>query len=399
MIAFEESYIGNCKLANRIVRSATYEGACSADGIPGDDYYKMYSELSAGGPGLIITGFVHIAPDGKAMQKSQAGFDTYTKAMLYKKITDEVHCNGSKIFIQLAHTGRQTINERVQKVRGVSTKASPYFKSKPEPLSTFEVKEIIQQFAQSAKWAKDAGFDGVQVHAAHGYLVHQFLLPALNNRKDIFGIDKTTGLGTLFLQQLIENIKNVCGNDYPVILKISGSADGKLSFSEQEFVRLILFLNNLKIDAIEVSYGTMDVALNIIRGDIPLDLILKVNPFYKGHSSIYNTFWKALAAPVIKRQIKPYSSKYNLKYALIARQHTEIPIISVGGYRNIKDINFALNNGIEYISLCRPFICEPDIVKKFREKSDYNSKCINCNFCTIMCDSGKPTKCYKFKTN
>src|SRR3989339_408415 len=376
MKAFEESYIGNCRLTNRIVRSATYEGACSPDGIPGNDYFKMYSELSAGKPGLIITGFVHVAPDGKAMQNAQGGFDNHEKAMLYKKITDEVHRNGSKIFIQLAHTGRQTINERVQKVRGASSKASPYFKSKPETLSTSEIKEIINQFAQSAKWAKEAGFDGVQVHAAHGYLIHQFLLPAINNRKDIFGIDEKTRLGTAFLQSVIEKIRIDCGDDFPVILKISGSADGKLAFSEQQYIHLIQFINTINVDALEISYGTMDVALNIIRGDIPLDLILKINPFYKGHGKIYNTLWKVLAAPVIKRQIKSFSSKYNIKYALIAREHTKLPIISVGGYRNLDDINEAINAGIDYVSMCRPFICEPDIVKKIQENLHYKSKCI-----------------------
>jgi 2,4-dienoyl-CoA reductase-like NADH-dependent reductase (Old Yellow Enzyme family) len=394
MKIFEQASIGNCILNNRIIRSATYEGACSENGVPTEEYYKLYSKLSKGNPGLIITGFMYIDASGKAMQSRQAGLDSADKIIYYKKLTDEVHQNGSKIFAQLALTGRQTTLNRVPEVVGASAKKSMYFKTRPRVLSEEEIYSLVNKFALSAQYAKEAGFDGVQIHAAHGYLVHQFLLSSINNRKDIFGVNPESKTGSKFLELIIKKIRETCGDAYPIIIKISGSDDYIKKFSKRQFIHFIKFLNEIKVDAIEISYGTMDYALNIFRGDIPVDLILKINPVYGKHGKIYNLIFKLLF-PFIRLKFKSFKPMYNLNYALIAKKYTNIPIIVVGGFRNTDDINYAINKEIEFVSMCRPFICEPDIVEKFSVNNQYHSKCRNCNYCAIMCDSGHVTKCYK----
>ncbi|MFC2152254.1 NADH:flavin oxidoreductase [Bacteroidota bacterium] len=397
MEIFEKAYIGKCELKNRIFRSATFEGMSDKYGIPDENYLALYEELSKNNIGGIITGFAFISEEGKAIQPGQAGISSEKHIEQFKKVTSIVHTNGSKIFLQIAHTGRQTRELDIyQKVVGASGKKSKYFREKPKKLNTQEAFEIINKFGRSALYAKKAGFDGVQIHAAHGYLIHQFILPTINNRKDLFGIDSEKGLGLKFLDLIIDNIREKCSNDFPILIKVSGSDDYKKKFSKKQFSNLIEFLNLKKVDGIEISYGTMDHALNIFRGDIPVDLVLKHNKIYKVESKLAKKLLKTFIFPFAKKKIKPFSPMYNLEYAKIAKEITEIPIISVGGYREKKEIEYAIKNiNINFVSLSRPFICEPDFMIKIEENDNYKSRCINCNYCAIMCDSKYLTKCYK----
>ncbi|MBA7549283.1 NADPH dehydrogenase [subsurface metagenome] len=182
-------------------------------------------------------------------------------------------------------------------VVGCSDKRSFYFKDKPRKLNRTEIVDIINRFGNSALYSKNAGFDGVQIHAAHGYLIHQFLLSNINNRKDEYGINPETGIGTKFLEGVINNIRDKCGLNFPVLVKISGGVDYKNSFSEEQFIHLIRFFEQLKVDGIEISYGTMDYALNIFRGDLPLDLVLAQNPIYRTKNKLKKRFWKTFVLP------------------------------------------------------------------------------------------------------
>jgi 2,4-dienoyl-CoA reductase-like NADH-dependent reductase (Old Yellow Enzyme family) len=401
MDIFEQAYLGNIALKNRIVRSATYEGMCDKNGFPSEDYKQLYVKPAQNNIGAIITGFVFISNDGRAMQPGQAGVDNDDKIPFYKEMTDEVHKYDCKIFMQIAHAGRQTSKETTGgKVYGASYKKSHYFKSKPERLSTDQVFSLVETFAGSARRAKQSGFDGVQIHAAHGYLVHQFILPVINNRKDIFGVDSKTGIGIKFLDMIIDRIREKYGADFPILIKVSAGGDYLKQFTQKQFLNLIRFLDSKKIAGIEISYGTMDYALNIFRGNgVPFDTILKYNPRYKINNNWHKFLWKTFAAPIVSQRIKPFIPMYNLPYAQTAKQFTDIiPVIVVGGFRTGQEIFSTIKKGYaDFISLCRPFICEPDFANKLYADGNYVSKCISCNTCAVMCDSINLTKCYQTK--
>ncbi len=396
MEVFEKAYIGNCEMNNRIIRSATFEGMCDPEGYPGEAYFNLYKELSRNEIGGIITGFTYISKEGKAMQPGQAGIDDDSKIPYFKKVTSEVHQNGSRIFLQVAHTGRQTrtANTGLQPV-GCTSKRSFYFKDKPRMLSTNEVYTIAEKFGNAALYAQKAGFDGVQVHAAHGYLIHQFILPHINTRKDEFGIDRITGIGTRFFELVIDSIRKKCGPEYPLLVKISWGDDLAHKFNSRQYISLIKFLEREKVDAVEVSYGTMDHALNIFRGDIPLEWILKHNPVYRCNSSFRRHLWQRFIYPVYKRKLIPFTPMYNLHYASLAKQFSDLKIISVGGFRSLREMEYAVRGKYsDFVSLCRPFIRDPDFVKKIMNNHNYISTCKNCNRCAVMCDSTFHTRCY-----
>ena len=244
--------------------------------------------------------------------------------------------------------------------------------------------------------AKKSGFDGVQIHAAHGYLIHQFISPNINTRKDIFGINPETGIGTLFLECIINSVREQCGYKFPLLVKISCGEDIGNKFTDSHFINLVRFLDKMNVDAIEVSYGTMDNAFNIFRGDIPLSFIFNYNPLFKTESVLKRWLIKAFILPNFLKEKIELHPMYNLKYAVLAKANCSQKIICVGGFRSYQDINSAIRNEqTDFVSMCRPFIREPDFVIKMLSDFGYKSKCKNCNKCAIMCDSPYPTKCYE----
>lgn len=359
-----------------IIRSATFEGMADENGFPTADYLNYYRMLS-GHVKTIVTGFMYTSQTGRAMHSGQAGMDSCEKAAAFLPVTEAVHENGARIIAQIAHVGRQTT--RADAV-GVSMKASAYFGVIPRVLSTADIKEIITEFACSAAYAKAAGFDGVQLHCAHGYLIHQFLLTSLNDRTDIYGEPER------FLTEVVNAVCRECGDEFPIWVKISADVDIQ-KYSEADFVKLIRTLDDLKVDAIEVSRGTMDYALNIFRGGVPLRTVLRHNPVYRSKS----LFYKLFALPFVRLKIKGFKPCYNLDYATLAGQYTDNPIVCVGGFRSRQEI---MESGMAHVSLCRPFICEPDLIAKMEADLTWQSRCTNCNICAVMADTNKPLRCY-----
>jgi 2,4-dienoyl-CoA reductase-like NADH-dependent reductase (Old Yellow Enzyme family) len=394
---FDPYHHGLLHLKNRIIKSATYEGLCDPNGFPPESYLGFYDALARNEVGGIITGFAYISREGRAMQPRQAGIDHPDKIPFYQKLTGTVHRYGCPVFLQVAHTGRQTLRSATgMAARGASAKRSVYFREKTKPFSTGEVYNKINEFAEAAYLARESGFDGIQLHAAHGYLLHQFILPAINDRRDEFGINGTMSIGTVFLEQVINTVRDKCGNNFSILVKISGATDLKPEFTPGQFEELVRFLDRMEVAAIEISYGTMDHALNIFRGDVPESLIMAHNPIMKSRSPLRRKINKAIMRHYFMKKLKPFTPVYNLEFSSLAKKITRIPIISVGGFRTGDEIRDAISSGrTDLAGLARPFICEPDFVQKLKMNGSYESRCVNCNYCSVMCDSKNETRCYK----
>ena len=377
-------------LPNRLIRSATFEGMADADGVPDvDELGRLYAALAEGGVGTIVTGFCFVSRQGRAMQTGQAGMDRDALIEPWSRIVRKVReaSPETRIILQLAHTGRQTRSAATgEPVVGPSRVRCSYHGGRVTPLSDAQIKKIIHDFAQAALRASEAGFDGVQIHAAHGYLIHQFLSPHTNRRKDRWGERNR------FLLEVLEETSRVCGVNYPILLKLSHADDAglTLAYAISTARRAQGF-----VDAIEISYGTMEQALNIFRGGCPIDLILRVNPRYRRIPGFIQKLWKRFRLPRHLAKLKPFEEAYNLEAARAIGAEIDVPIIPVGGFRTLERIRETIRHpDTPALALCRPFIREPDLVRRIRAGEWTESACTNCNACAVYCDTDQPLACH-----
>ncbi len=388
-LLFTQVKLGSLTVDNRFMRSATYEGMADSDGIVSQKLADLYKRLSAGGVGAIATGFCYVSRQGRAMQRYQAGIASEGHCTAWQKVISEVKREYPevKMIMQIAHTGRQTLSSVSNcGVVGAGSKRCSYFRQKVRMLADAEISAIIDDFARAASRAKIAGFDGIQVHAAHGYLIHQFLSPYTNNRNDRWG------KRSLLLCEILRKIKERCDESYPVLVKLSHSDDRGLRVSDT--IQTVKQLEGLA-DAVEISYGTMEYAMNIFRGGCPVGKVFEVNPLFNKMPGIIRAVWRRFRLKSYLQHFIPFSENYNLAAAREISESTSMPVFAVGGIRSLESIQKIVNDfKLPIISMCRPFICEPDIVSKIAENNWKKSKCTNCNLCAVNCDSKSMLQCY-----
>lgn len=388
---FEPLRLKNITFKNRIIRSATYEGLADAAGFPQPQLGELYSLLAAGGSGALITGFVYVSREGRAMQPRQCGIDADDKIAPWRAAADRARAAAPdvKLIMQLSHAGRQTRGEATGlRVVGVSAKKCTYFRQKVSVLREEDILRVIREFAAASARAKAAGFDGVQVHAAHGYLVHQFLSPWTNTRTDRWAEPE------LFLLEVIGAIKAACGPGFPVFVKLSAADDNTPGIRLENTIRTVKKLEGSGVEACELSYGTMEYALNIIRGAWPIDAALRVNPLYNRLPAFALALWKLFFLKGHLRRLIPFAQNYNLAAAIEIKKNTALPIITVGGLRELRAMSGCIaEHGLDAVSLCRPLVREPDLPARFLRGAAARSECTQCNLCTIYCDSGQPLRC------
>jgi 2,4-dienoyl-CoA reductase-like NADH-dependent reductase (Old Yellow Enzyme family) len=389
---FEQTELAGMKLKNRIIRSATYEGMADENGFPTEKQKDLYVRLAKGGAGAIISGYAAVRGDGKSNVPAQAMIDDDNSIPAYKMITEAVHEYDTRIILQISHCGRQTRS----KVTGFPTVAPSavrdayYSEDMPKELSEVGIYEIIDDFVSAIVRAKKAGFDGVQLHIAHGYLLAEFLSSYTNRRTDQWG--GSTANKYRIVEEIFTRAKKLVG-DYPILVKLNAYDGRKNGMRVKEAAKIALMLENSGCAAIEVSCGTVEDGLFTLRGEhLPVDAAMKYSFKYKN----IPRFIKAIAKPILKtaiKQPKPLLT-YNLDAATIIKKAVSIPVIVVGGINNMHDINSIINDKkLDFVSMSRPFIVEPDIVNKFNNGNQAVSKCIMCNYC-IMLGEDKPLKCY-----
>ncbi|MCD4743058.1 MAG: NADH:flavin oxidoreductase [Desulfobacteraceae bacterium] len=344
---FEKTSINTMALPNRLVRSATWEGMCDPDGRPGSRLIEYYNTLAKGGIGLIISGYTFICPEGKQLP-GQMGIHTDDFADTFNKMTDIVHNAGGKIAIQLVHAGGQA-NQKMSGHPPLAPSAVKVaqFPVIPTMLSQTDIKDIVKAFSQASLRAKSYGFDGIQIHCAHGYLINQFLSPLTNQRADEYG--GSIENRSRFLFKVYEEIRSVVGESFPLFIKLNAAdyVDGGLEIEDAVWVSKKL--SQKGIDAIEVSSGT-------------------------GASGALT--------PIRTKIISPDKEAYNLEHALAIKDEVSCPVMAVGGFRSSEIIEKAIKEkGIDFISLSRPLIREPDLPDRWKQGDNRPAACISCNKC------------------
>jgi 2,4-dienoyl-CoA reductase-like NADH-dependent reductase (Old Yellow Enzyme family) len=354
-----------------------------------EELINRYARLAKGGVGLSVTGLMHVQSSGRGY-RHQTGIhhDGMTDGLT--QLVDAVHQEGGKIAFQLAHCGRQTT-----KVMAGQTPLAPSSRGrdplnfvKPKEMTENEISETIKAFGAAAKRAVAAGADGIQLHAAHGYLICEFLSPFFNVRTDAWGGSDENRFR--FLKEIYQEVREAVPDGYPVIVKLnSNDYTPKQGITPDLAVRYAKWLAELGIDALEVSCGATNYSyMNMCRGDVP------TNELVQGLS-----WWEK---PIGRLMVRKLEGKYNLEegYNLEAAKMIkpvigDTPLFVVGGMRTVSKMEDILKqNYADVISMSRPFIREPFLVKKIEEGKIEKVSCVSCNRCMAALVNNIPVYCY-----
>jgi 2,4-dienoyl-CoA reductase-like NADH-dependent reductase (Old Yellow Enzyme family) len=343
---FEPTQILSLTLPNRFVRSATWEGLAAEDGAMTPALTRILVELAEGGVGLIIAGHAYVSAEGQA-GPWQMGLHSDALIEGHTAMTEAVHRSGGKIVAQLAHAGHfapQTLTGLTPRVVSAIDGLSP---TPCAPLTEADIDHLVLAFAEAARRAKTAGFDGVQIHSGHGYLLSQFLSPVYNRREDQYGgsIENRSRIH----RAIIRAIRNVVGEDYPILIKINSEdcLDNGLTLADS--VEAARSMAEAGLNAVELSGGTLTSG--------------KLSPSRGGIN-------------------QPEKEAYFKHAALAYKKAVPLPLILVGGLRSLGVAQHIVDSGAaDYISMSRPLIREPGLIRRWQSGDTTPARCLSDNLC------------------
>lgn len=386
-ILFTPAKIGSLELKNRFICSATVECLVSDDNRLTEQYLKVHRRLSKGGVGLIVPGNYFVSKSGVAVAKNLV-IDSDDVIDDLKKLTHMVHETDTRIVAQLNHGGRQCDPAVIgQTPLSPSSVKDGLTGIRPREMKTQEIEETIDAFARAAARSQQAGFDGVQLNAAHGYLINQFLSARTNRRKDSWG--GTPEKRMRLLLAIYQAMREQVGMDFPILVKINAQDNIRHGVSLSESIALCKKLDEVGVDAIEISGGIKETGFTTTRGEIPADLLAKN----------FNTLKRMLFLAVKGRLERAalFQEGYHLTQATAIKQNVSVPIILVGGLRTKQMIEEVIEQEkADFVAMARPFIRQPNLVTKMSRPGDAECiTCVNCNRCTVeVAINCKPLRCY-----
>jgi len=355
---FDYTEINGMNLVNRFVRSATWEGMAANDGSITQPLVETMINLAQGGIGLIITSHAYVRSDGQA-GPWQIGVSEDRFIAGLHQMTDAVHQYESKIVLQLAHGGMFA----PQKLTGqLPLTVSDHQNSEKPPnrvITEQDVRDLADAYAQAAIRAQKAGFDGIQIHSAHGYLLSQFLSPAYNHRQDRYGGDIYNRSRALL--EIYQAIREGVGKNFPVLIKINCQDFIEDGLNLTDSIRVAQLLAEAGIDAIELSGGIL--TSKKLSPSRPLRSNAEEVPYYINEASEF-------------------------------KNAVNVPIIIVGGIRSFQMAESLIKTGTaDYIAMSRPFIREPNLIKRWKNGEFNKAECKSDNRCFRMAMSGNGISC------
>jgi len=366
-VVFTPAKIGNVEIPNRLVRSATHDCRATNDGFVTDALVKVYDKLARGGAGLTISGMSMVREDGNQTAKMLGNYsddhlDGLTQlAGTYHDVVKEIGSK-SKFFLQIGHAGRQTSPHGYpgEMISSSPTK-NPATLKIAKAMTIDEITDIAICFAEAVKRAKVAGFDGVQFHGAHGYLITQFYSPYMNKRTDEYG--GTPEKRAKFVVRLLEDCRQKVGNQFPISLKMNGSDRIAGGLEVDEAAHLATIFGEAGFDSLEISAYIWECIIYDSPKSIPPESQRKVR----------------------ERNMEGYNLELarTIKSELLERVEKKVPLILVGGLYRYETIRTILNEtSIEFCSLSRPFISQPNLPNLWQKGPPFpEADCVHCNLC------------------
>ncbi len=352
--------IGNCEIPNRLVVPAMVANMCPDNGKASEQYIRYHEEKAKGGWGLIITEDYRINKNA-AGYPAVAGLYDEDQIPSHRKLTDTIHKYGTKIFCQIYHAGRQANHNVNGGVRPVSCSPvpCPWNKEIPHELTVDEIHGLVKEFGITARNAKRAGFDGIEIHAAHGYLIHEFLSPNCNHRIDEYG--GTYENRMRFLKEIMQEVRRQVGKDFPISVRFSAEENTEGGRGMFESRQMLIDIEKMGADVIHLSNGMYGV-----RSSLGI-----VASFFQHHG-------------------------WNMDFAAEAKSFLHIPVITVGRISEPCMAEDIIASGkADFVAMGRASLADPHWPEKARN-GQYNDirQCIGClQGCTASTYQGVPLYC------
>ena len=370
-LLFTPVTLGPLTLRNRSIRSAAFESMCPGN-VPSPQLLDYHRSVAAGGVGMTTVAYA-------AVTRSRLSFDRqlWMRPEIVpglSELTDAVHAEGAAASIQLGHCGNMSHKSICGCLPvGASSGFNLYSPTFVRGLRADELPEMAKAYGRSVCLAREAGFDAVEIHAGHGYLISQFLSPSTNHRKDEFG-------GTLanrmrFMEMVMEEVMKAAGNDMAVLVKMNMRDGFRGGMELDESLQVARKLQELGAHALVLSGGFVSKApMYVMRGEMPIRTMTH-----------YMTCWwlKYGVRLVGKYMIPsvPFREAYFLEDALKFREVLDIPLVYVGGLVSRQKIEEVLSHGFEAVQMGRALLNEPDFVNRMRREENARCNCRHSNYC------------------
>ncbi|MGI9531408.1 NADH:flavin oxidoreductase [Lutimonas sp.] len=381
--AFIKRSIGSSQvvLENVFIKSATFEGMYSA-GIPTQKLIDHHVDLAKGGVGMTTISYGAVSADARTFDSQM--YIHKDSLVPLKLLAEKVHAAGAKVSIQLTHCGYFSKNKTARKILAPSKLFNAYgFLSGmgfSEAMTLKDMELVINDFVKAAISLKTIGFDAVEIHMGHGYLLSQFLSPLTNKRKDEFG--GSIENRSRFPLQLVQRVVTAVGENFPVLVKLNLSDGFKNGFSLEDCVYVSKQLEKINCAAIVLSGGfTSKTPFYLMRGKIPLKGMIQ------NGSSWAEKITMAVFGPFIIKEYK-FEPNFFLDQALKVRKAVNLDLVYLGGVDSVDGMLQILEKGFNFIALARPLIHDPSFLHKIRSGNLSKSLCNRCNECIVEMDRG-----------
>jgi 2,4-dienoyl-CoA reductase-like NADH-dependent reductase (Old Yellow Enzyme family) len=359
---FRRTQIGTLILKNRLIRSATWERMASVGGKTTPELIDVMVQLARGGMGLIITGLAAVNREGTPGPRHLlACSDDILTSMI--SMTTAVHDADGRIILQIGHAGGFSQPPEGDKGRVGPSALELSDGVSWQEISNKQIAAIVKDFEKASYQSKKAGFDGVQIHAAHGYLLSQFLSPFYNRRRDSYG--GNTENRARIVREILKAIRRSVGKKYPILLKMNSEDFIEGGLSIDEMAELARLLQDAGLDAIELSGGGLPPARYL---------------------------------PCRLGRLKPEDEGYYKEAAKRFKEEVDLPLMLGGGVRSLDVAERLIAEGLaDCLTFCRPLIREPGLVNRWKSGDSRPSGCISCNLCYQRLKEGKEFRCWAKK--